>query len=158
MELELRQFVAEDIKLIYADAIEKELHVDFENVFSQAQYSATAGPAFTGSLGGKILGAGGINILPNKMDGRIWLIMRRDAVKHKKIILRAFFTMFPITVKQYNLRYVFADCGRDFKSAQRLIRHMKFTLMDSDSDRHFYRIDTRNLVPYGIKSYKREKV
>ena len=155
MELTLREFVAKDVEVLWKDAIEESLHEDFDQVFSMAVKNERNGPGFTGVLGTKILGAGGINLVPDgpHTDGRIWLILHKDAKEFKKSILRIFFTMFPLTAKNYKLRYVYAHCSKEFKSARRLIRHMKFEQIAEDDQSYYYRIDARNLVPYGVKTY-----
>ncbi len=160
MELTLREFVADDIKVLWQDAIEESLHADFKQVFTAAVSNQQNGPGFTGELGSRILGAGGINLIPDgsDTDGYIWLILHNDAKQYKKTILRCFFMMFPIVARNYKLRFVYADCNKDFHSARRLIQHMKFEQIDECEERYYYKIDVRDLVPYGLKSYTRTEI
>jgi RimJ/RimL family protein N-acetyltransferase len=138
--LELQEFVAEDAARICPYAVDERIRNDEEYWRKWAKTNAESGPGYTAFYEGRPIGAAGIRLLDDGA-GCPWLVMTREATRHKKDVIRSLRIMLRILVKDYKLKKLVTDSRKGFAASQRFLEHLGFKRTSETDNHYFYSLE-----------------
>jgi len=137
----IRQFEAEDADLLCPVAVSSEFHNNPALWKKWAQACIKFGPAYTALHDGKVIAAAGIRILKDKDGddvGWVWTVFHPGIKKCKKSAFRSMITLLWILVEKFELKRLVTDSRKGFEASQRLLEHLGFTRLKTETDTHYY--------------------
>lgn len=90
-----------------------------------AQKHAQEGPAWTGTVDGDVIGAGGVHLFWDGV-GEAWVELSPKAVNHAKSVFRAIKRGLQIVWTAHTMKRIQATARVDMPSAHRLLEHLGF--------------------------------
>ncbi len=139
----LRQFNAADAQILCPDAVDVTAGTGPWQQW--AEFNAQAGPAYTGLLDGKIIGAAGIRMVRPGV-GDVWSVFSTEMPAVRLSAFKCLKRMLGILIAEFEFTRLRTDSRVGFEQSQRLLEHLGFVRGRTmrQGKYYFYRLKQEN--------------